>query len=143
MREIELHKISLQPLQFPAGWHVVCNQFFDIEPGEDLYIDGLPEGNAWELFLQDMLLIRNDSKKLNLDLGWQPEADPSGLFTLRLIKNEDWSNPVASFETSSKSEIVDKINSWLYVASINEVIETNLSYSTTSQLTETTKDVGG
>jgi hypothetical protein len=132
MRTIELQEIPLQPLKIPTGWNIVCNQFFDIEPGEDIYINGLPDGDAWELFLQDMLLIHSNNKQLQLDLGWQPEADPSGKYILTLIRNEDWSHPIATFESLSKNDIVDKINLWLHVALVNDISEIDLSYDASS-----------
>jgi hypothetical protein len=132
MRKIELQEIPLQPLQIPTGWNIVCNQFFDIEPGEDVYINGLPDGDAWELFLQDMLLIHDNNKQLHLDLGWQPEADPSGKYILTLVRNEDWSHPIAMFESLSKNDIVDKINLWLHVTLVNDVSEIDLSYDASS-----------
>jgi hypothetical protein len=128
MKKIELQNISLQPLRIPAGWNVVSNNFFDVEPGDNIYINGLPDGDIWELFLQDMLLLRDERNQLLLDLGWQPEADPNGNYSLILIKNEDWSNPIASHESQSKSEIVDKINSWLSITSFNELGKIDIDY---------------
>jgi hypothetical protein len=128
MREIKLQDVPLQPLRISSGWNIVYNHFCDIDPGESVYIDGLPNGDVWELFLQDLLLIENNHLNFTLDLGWSPEANPSGKYALTLIKNTDWNNPIAFYESQSKSDIVDKINAWMSTSSINETSEKNLVY---------------
>jgi hypothetical protein len=128
MEKIKLQEIQLQPLRIPAGWHIVCNHFCDIEPGANIYVDGLPDGDVWELFLQDLLLMEHAHLNLALDLGWVPEADLNGKYKLTLIKNEDWDSPIAFYESLSKDDIASKIDSWLHISAINELSEVELSY---------------
>jgi hypothetical protein len=128
MKKIKLQDIRLQALRIPPGWCIVCNHFCDIDPGADIYIDGLPEGNVWELFIQDLLFLEHKHLGLALDLSWVPEADPNGIYSLTLIKNEDWNSPVAFYESPSRHDIASKIDSWLHIAAINELSEVELSY---------------
>jgi hypothetical protein len=128
MEKIKLQDIQLQSLRIPAGWHIVYNHFCDMEPGTNIYVDGLPDGDVWELFLQDLLLMENAHLNLALDLGWVPEADLNGKYKLTLLQGTEWENPIAFYKTSSKSEIVDKINSWLHITSLNELAEVKLDY---------------
>jgi hypothetical protein len=113
MHYLKLQDIQLQPLQVPIGWRVQSNQFFDIEPGADVTIEGLPGGDAWELFLQDLLQLKNDDRNVTLDLGWIPEADPKGHYILTLVKDKNWDQPISVYESAQKSEIVEQINLWL------------------------------
>ena len=64
-----MNDILLQPLIIPKGWLVNWNQFYNIEPNCNLYIEGLPDGDIWELFLQDLLQLKHINKNLLLDLG--------------------------------------------------------------------------
>lgn len=113
MVKVNLQDISLQPLIIPTGWTVVWNQFYDVEPGADLLIEGLPDGEVWELFLQNLLQLKYPHRNLILDLGWIPEANPHGNYQLELIKNEEWEYPIVTFKSINKKKIVDKINSLL------------------------------
>jgi hypothetical protein len=128
MNKIDLQDIELQPLQIPSGWNVVVNHFVNIEPGQHIYVNGLPDGDVWELFVQDMLLIRHNHHGVDLDLGWMPEADPSGKYELTLIRNQDWENPIASYESTSKSKIIEKVNLWLKNVNFNAINEVEISY---------------
>ena len=67
----------------------------------------------WELFLQDLLQLKHINKNLLLDLGWIPEANPEGSYHIELIANEDWLNPILVYESKSKHEIVNQINTIL------------------------------
>ncbi|MBO1063104.1 MAG: hypothetical protein HEQ14_19905 [Aphanizomenon flos-aquae CP01] len=113
MKTIQLKDISLQSLKIPTGWTVTWNQFYDIEPNSNMYCDGLPDGDVWELFLQDLLQLKQINKNIILDLGWIPEANPEGSYHLQIIANEDWSTPILVYESKNKSEVVEKINDLL------------------------------
>lgn len=127
MEKVKLQDIRLQPLSIPSGWHIVHNHFCNVNPGENIYIDGLPDGDVWELFLQDLFLLENSYLKLSLDLGWVPEADPNGRYKLTLLKDTNWDNPIASYKSPSKNEIVKIIDSWLHLIAINELDKIRLS----------------
>ena len=113
MREVKLQDVQLQALRIPTGWTVIWNQFYEVEPDADIEIAGLPDGDVWELFLQDLLQLQNGNRKLLLDLGWVPEANPQGRYKLTLVENEDWIHPVATYESRDKDDIVEQIDLWL------------------------------
>ncbi len=110
----------MQPLRIPGGWTVLYNKLEDLEP-EELP----PDDRGWLFsFNEDILHIyttarrkRNkqvETQKLVLDLGWYPDSDPSGSFRLEAILNDDWINPLLTFSSRSKQEIVDTLEYWLF-----------------------------
>lgn len=112
---------NLQPLRIPEGWTVGLNKFEDIDP------ETLSAGNKVWLyaFNEDILQIscklkrkRNDDiekQELIIDLGWYPDSDPNGSFTLLAILNENWDKPLLKFSSRSKDEIVKTLEKWLFV----------------------------
>ena len=117
MNEIHIRDIPLQPFQIYPGWFVEQNTFPVIEPGTNIRVIGLPGGDPWLLFADCMLYMEHKVYNTVLDLGWVPEADPSGCYYLRLIKNQDWDNPLLRYKSRSKDDIVSKINHWLRIVS--------------------------
>jgi|688.fasta_scaffold57486_4 hypothetical protein len=113
MKAIKLKDVPLQSLKIPTGWTVTWNQFYDIEPNSNIYLDGLPDGDVWELFLQDLLQLKHFNKNIILDLGWTPEANPEGSYLLQVIADEDWSTPIVVYKSKNKSEVVGKIDDLL------------------------------
>ena len=113
MHRIKFEDIPLQPLRISKGWAVGYNEFTEIEPYSDIKVIGLPDEDVWELFLQDLLQLKHEAYGILIDLGWTPEADPEGSYLLRVLKNEDWRNPLYYYESKNKDDIVDKINYWL------------------------------
>lgn len=119
--KLQLNDLVLQPLIIPTGWLVSWNQFYDLQPYSNLYIEGLPDGDIWELFLQDLLQLKHINKNLILDLGWIPEADPEGSYHLELVANEDWSNPIFTYESKDKNKIVAQLNNLLISISYDRI----------------------
>jgi hypothetical protein len=113
MKTIKLKDVPLQSLKIPTGWTVTWNQFYDIEPNSNIYLDGLPDGDVWELFLQDLLQLKHFNKNIILGLGWTPEANPEGSYLLQVIADEDWSTPIVVYKSKNKSEVVGKIDDLL------------------------------
>jgi hypothetical protein len=102
MKAIKLKDVPLQSLKIPTGWTVTWNQFYDIEPNSNIYLDGLPDGDVWELFLQDLLQLKHFNKNIILDLGWTPEANPEGSYLLQVIADEDWSTPIVVYKSKKQ-----------------------------------------
>ena len=113
MNKIKFEDIPFQPLQITTGWLVEYNEFRDIEPYSDIEVEGLPDNDVWELFLQNLLFLKHEFYGISLDLGWTPEAEPEGSYKLTVLKNGDWDNPLLYFKSKNKDEIVEKINLWL------------------------------
>ncbi|TYP73979.1 hypothetical protein [Paenibacillus methanolicus] len=63
----------------------------------------------WFNFTEDLLQLCHTKYDILLDVGWYPEADPTGHYGLELIKGRDWQSPLVSFGTNDKAEIVEKI----------------------------------
>ncbi|MDE6727964.1 MAG: GNAT family N-acetyltransferase [Oscillospiraceae bacterium] len=111
----------LQPFRIPVGWTVGLNKFEDIDP------ETLPaDDKAWLFaFNEDILQIycklkrkRNkhiEQQELIIDLGWYPDGDPNGKFTIRAILDRDWYEPLLEFSSRSKDEIVKTLEKWLFV----------------------------
>ena len=66
---------SLQPLRVPAGWRVVWNTLFDLDPTEDNVRRGYFGGSS-------LFTAVHEGLRLNLDLEWRPEDDPAGEYRL-------------------------------------------------------------
>ena len=113
MCKVRLRDIPFQPLQITTGWTVAYNEFKNVEPYSDIKVEGLPDDDVWELFLQDLLHLEHKFYGIAIDLGWTPEADPNGSYELTVIKNKDWNNPLFHYESKNKDDIVEKINHWL------------------------------
>ena len=113
MHKVRLRDIPFQPLQITRGWFVGYNEFKDVEPYTDIKVEGLPDDDVWELFLQDLLQLKHEFTGITIDLGWTPEADPNGAYELTIIKNCNWSDPIFHYESKNKDDIVEKINYWM------------------------------
>ena len=102
--------INLQPLRIPTGWNVPYNKFLEIEPN-----DLKEDDSIWLHFTQDILQLKYRFRKMELlvDLGWYPETEIGGTFRLVVIKHTEWEDPLEVFESRSKKEIVEKIESIL------------------------------
>ena len=113
---------NLQPLRIPEGWTVVFNKFEDTDP------ESVPKSDedTWLFaFSEDILYIRSETSRkqnkqlelqtLGLDLGWYPEGDPNGSFTLYAILNENWESPLLTFSSRCKDDIVHTLEKWLFV----------------------------
>lgn len=114
--------LNLQPLRIPDGWTVVFNKFENIDPES---VSKSDEDTWLFAFSEDILYIRSEASRkqnkqlelqtLGIDLGWYPEGDPNGSFTLYAILNEDWENPLLTFSSRCKDDIVRTLEKWLFV----------------------------
>lgn len=102
-----------QRLLVPAGWFVAYNTFIDIDP-KNLNVDD----ERWISFTQDLLQLRHKRSNILLDLGWYPDGDSNGAYKIELIKDDDWMNPIKSFNSNSKDEIVKMIELLLWQVSV-------------------------
>ena len=98
---------ELQPLRIPAGWRVTFNDFFQTEPNYD---EPDFEGSWWD-FKEDM--FQAELGDVCLDLGWYPEFKKNGNFRLVVVRSHDWTSPEITFRTTSKTEIVSKMEELL------------------------------
>lgn len=106
-----------QKLRVPAGWEIDKNNFYDLEPKEELLVEGNANNNGWSLFEEELLYFKYEKQNLILDMGWFPNYEHDGKFILRLIKDKDWQNRKIICETRSLSEITKAINDQMLNAS--------------------------
>ncbi len=118
MKTLHVDDLALQPLRIPAGWTVSQHEFFELSPGEDVQVEGVLGGSAWELFVEDMLQISHAKHEYTLDLGWYPDSDPGGQFRVRLIHRQDWEHPHMLFESTDRDAAVAAIETALRDASV-------------------------
>jgi len=102
--------IKLQPLRIPSSWEIEYNSFSELDP-ENIRKE---DKRTWVNFTEDLLQTKHKRYNVLIDLGWYPEADPEGCFGIDVIKDMDWENPLETFESRSKSEVVDKIEELLW-----------------------------
>ena len=111
---------GLRPLRIPPGCEIVWNHWEDIEP-EDLAEDD----SAWlGHFTEDILALRirrarrwhkkTQEQTIFIDLGWYPDGEPKGAYTLQAILNDDWEAPLLEMRTRSSREAADALERWLF-----------------------------
>lgn len=118
---------KLIPIRIPPNWAISTNTFFDDEP---IVKDGVITN--YLSFKEDVLFIeecrRNvagnfeiDSTGHFLDLGWYPDSDPNGRYTLKFCKG-DRNNELFKYSSSDKRQITKAIELCLESTS-NELIK--------------------
>ena len=106
MGVIYIKTFELQPLRIHSDWTIKYNTFSEYDPEKD------PPEYAAEL-CEDLLQLENNN--LLIDLGWYPEFDISGSYTLRLVditKENPFDFPLEQFKSKSKNEIICRIEHW-------------------------------
>ena len=110
----------LQPFRIPGGWTIGFNNFDALDPGALS-----PDDRRWQFFfVEDILYMytdhrrrrnkREEVQRVGIDLGWYPDGDPAGSFRLEAILDDDWVNPLLTFTSRSRQEIVDTLEMWLF-----------------------------
>jgi hypothetical protein len=132
---------NIIPLKIPSGWAILNNNCFNND--EMIIVNGEIQNDL--SFKEDILSISQiayvdeNYKVLEngywLDLGWYPDADPSGSYKLVLFR-DNWNNQMVKFKSKNKLEIQSAINKLLYLFSninikdepkvINEFKKSNL-----------------
>lgn len=113
---------NFQPLRIPELWNVEYNTFIDTDPKEMENMSPLERALR---FTESLLQMSFERDNLVLDLGWYPEGDPQGKYRLLLLRGIDWENPLVSYNTSLKEDVVQKIEEILWKAVIGEFKEKN------------------
>lgn len=109
-----------QPLRIPAGWLVEWNALFEEDLSTSERAKHMPIGAS------DLLFMRKDMSHRAIDVEWRLESrsPPIGEYHLRVLKyldtesNDispaiDWESPVFTFHTSSRTELVQKLEECL------------------------------
>lgn len=94
-------------LHIHSGWIVKYNYFSEYDPKTD-------GSRHIEELCEDLLQLENNN--LLIDLGWYPEFDINGSYTLLLIdtlNDNAFDFPLMQFKTKDKNEILSKIENWM------------------------------
>lgn len=105
-------------LRVPTGWEIDKNNFYDLEPEEELLVEGNANNNGWSLFEEELLYCRYEKQNLILDMGWFPNYEHDGKFILSLIKDKNWRDQQIISQTQSLAEITQAINNTLLRVSL-------------------------
>jgi hypothetical protein len=117
----------LQPLRVPAGWRVVWNTLFELDPTEENVRRGFFGGSS-------LFAAAHEGLRLSLDLEWRPEDDPAGeyrltveyapwLRTARGLRRKDvpldfsGARVVHEFRTRDRAELVRELEAALVTRS--------------------------
>lgn len=115
LNERKINRRNLQPLRIPGGWTVNYNRFEDLEIGQ---LPPLDKDTCGLLSLEcDLVRERNDQvekQELLIYLELYPNGDPNGEFTLWVVLNREWYDPLLEFSSRNKEEIVQTLEKWLW-----------------------------
>lgn len=62
--------------------------------------ESIPLADQVDSLREDMLQIEY-GERFTLDVGWQPDFDPTGYFIVRVILDEDWEAPILEAKCST------------------------------------------
>ncbi len=103
-------KYKHQQLDIPPDWMIVRNEFYDIDPK-----DNIPENDKFEnLYCQEDLLYLT-KEYYHIDLGWYGSdnlANDNTGYCIYLFKGKNWndSDLIEKFFSRDKQTITNKIN---------------------------------
>ena len=60
-------------------------------------------------FEEDLLLVQFFNEKYILDVGWYPHIGRNGKFTVYVIKNSDWRNPLLIKSDNTINDLITTI----------------------------------
>lgn len=108
----------LQALRIPMKWTVNYNALYERSCPNDF-----TDKNYRFMydFTEDILQLA--LKDVIIDVGWYPEFDENGKYTILMIYKNDWNKPVFKFDTKNKDELVQKIEHLLLCSS--KIINSN------------------
>lgn len=103
-----------QPLRIETGWKVTWNTFNEVDPSLK---------NISQLSASSLLTLHHTHLNRLIDLCWRPEENLQGAFILLVLNtceifnaktntqdiDADWENPYLRFESTSRLEIVAKL----------------------------------
>lgn len=94
---------GLQLQEFTPDYYVryVKNEFFDIEPSEDLTAE------QWKLFHEQMLVMEHyKNSDWQITAGWFPAFDPNGQYRIKVSLENLYEGMFEIFETKVKAEAI-------------------------------------
>ena len=116
-----MRRLNLIQLKVPAGYAVVYNKFYDVEPILSEDSDDFIEN--WGFFTEDLLqIIKLKIKKgkwyvperedtILFDIGWYPDSNINGEYSLQLVDGE-W-NEIKSISSKDRFVIKEVLEEWM------------------------------
>ncbi|MFO0798520.1 MAG: hypothetical protein U0804_13670 [Gemmataceae bacterium] len=118
--------VALQPLRVPNGWRIAWNTLHEEEPTESANAGGYYFGTT------NLYLANHPARGRAVDVEWRiDDQRPAGCYRLRVLRlisvepaaarrrqreddfNADWQDPLHTFETVSRPELVAELEAWL------------------------------
>ncbi|WZO98978.1 hypothetical protein EP7_000569 [Isosphaeraceae bacterium EP7] len=91
----------LQPLRIPAGWAVLSHDLREIDPS--------PEAFAGSWLREDLLHLRNGRTDVFVDVGWYPEGDPDGEYSVVVHRGDFRSERLHEYRTPNHLPMVAEV----------------------------------
>ncbi len=109
-----MEEIDLQPLRITSGWEIEWNQFYEVDPSEDMmtYFGS-----------SSLLHVNKKHARRAINLDWSPENDVNGYYYLRVLNltevinprtkeisyDGDWDNLHYEFTSNNRLEVVKEL----------------------------------
>ncbi|RYZ90393.1 MAG: hypothetical protein EOP04_04055 [Proteobacteria bacterium] len=103
-----------QYLRVPKACTVHHHQLFAIDP---LSSENDPGGIGTMNWFEGDLFRAMFGNRISFDLVWYPECDPKGSFIFEVIADREWEKPLRYYSTTSRNDLIAKLESELYYAS--------------------------
>ena len=99
----------LQPLRIPAGWAVLYHDLREIDPS--------PEAFAGSWLREDLLQLKNDRADVLVDVGWYPEGDPDGKYSVVMYRGDFRGQRMHEYHTPNRLPMVAEVERLLLCGS--------------------------
>ncbi len=106
----------LQELSIPRSFKIIQHEFYTYNPAQEY-----SEKQNIHYLNEDLFQVLHKPSNLRIDLGWYGDTSLNiGQYTLFVIKNEDWENPITKIYAQSQTEMVNILNKTMQA--INEEV---------------------
>ncbi len=99
----------LQPLRIPAGWIVRYHDLREIDPS--------PEAFAGSWLREDLLQLINGESGVLVDVGWYPEGNSDGEFSVVVYRGDFRGERTHEYHTPSRLAMVAEVERLLLFGS--------------------------
>lgn len=117
--------MTLQPLRIEAGWQVIYNQLYEVDP---------IAGNEHNFEGSSLLMLKDTGRLKLIDVQWRPERDLKGEYQMEVVNfvenfnpktNEfeidpNWEETFLTYSTKSRIELVKKLEKLMRTLPIYE-----------------------
>lgn len=116
-RELKITEFELRALRIPTGWHIAWNNFYDIEPDNDL-----PIPDVFTYFLGDIAHFTFDDYFIDLEFYGSYFDDRKGVFVLCVAKGDFMEGVLYEYFVSrSAHKVIQKIELYMALIAFNKI----------------------